>query len=227
MRKFSQVLDIEKNFIFKFSQNNEVDLVPFFQKLENNRLSHIYFLNTLSYLEYMGSQKIHTIFPTSEYNEFILKHASEEARHAYFFKRKSKELANHYNIFYPVSFSNDQLLGGSSPKIYFKKLLALVRKNIINTQDIKKDRVLIWNYLYVTLLIEIRAYWFYCQYNQFLEDNKYPFNIHRVIREEEGHLNEIYSSLNREDKEFLNRMDYFLKKENVYFLNLLKQWIQN
>src|SRR5882757_687950 len=66
-----------------------------FEAVINDKHLHARWLNTLSMMENSGARKIkkceHPVLTT----EMILKHAAEEARHAYYLKKQIQKIAKH------------------------------------------------------------------------------------------------------------------------------------
>ncbi len=93
-----------------------------------NKNIHIKWLNTLSFLEHIGSRKIHKTNFGKFLTEQILSHAFEEARHAYYFKKCIKKIENNVDPAYNYDYEN--LLSGFSSYIYFQKLDLEIYKNL-------------------------------------------------------------------------------------------------
>lgn len=73
---------------------HEAPVRAFLTALVRDEKSHAKFLNMLSMLEHMGSRKIMVsqMNKSAELDQDILQHLSEEARHAYFFKRHAERI---------------------------------------------------------------------------------------------------------------------------------------
>lgn len=87
---------------------------------------HSRWLNTISFLEHIGSRKILATQSGIGTGEMILRHASEEARHAHFFKRMSERIS-------PGScpdYQTGNLHCGFSAFLYFQRLDGTVLKNL-------------------------------------------------------------------------------------------------
>lgn len=146
---------------------------------------HWRWLNTLSFLEHIGSRKIFRANLGAEMNEMLLRHAAEEARHALFFKTMARREASHESDFAP-----DMLLCGSSANRYIQSLDSAVKRQIGAGHDFHC-------YLLTTYLIEVRAGSVYPQYQEVLKSADSPLSLRSVILEEEGHLAEMKEELDR------------------------------
>lgn len=186
---------------------------------------HSRWLNTLSLLEHIGSRKIHTSQSGPLLSEMVLRHASEEARHAAYFKKlalKIKPSSTH-------SFEKDSLLCGFSAVSYFQKLDISVERSF-GRENIPKHTKSFLCYLYVTKLIEERAGSVYEIYDQILDQRQLGISVKGIIKEEESHLSEMDSNLSALDPKFESRTLEFREKEEKlfqkYFQNLRKEVFQ-
>lgn len=200
--------------------SGSMDIQLFLEKIVEQPSLHSKFLNTVSLLEHMGSRKILVSQSHSGTDESVLQHAAEEARHAYFFKKKTRLVDPTTRL----QYREEDLFRGRSSAMYFQRLDAMVKRNLSRDQGFNKREKSRLNYLYTTILIEIRAFDFYNIYNSVLESKNIGFHLNGIIKEEEGHLNEMISSLNQEDQEFKSRLGEFTRKESVYFSKLFRAW---
>ncbi|MCC5815817.1 MAG: hypothetical protein JJT78_13775 [Leptospira sp.] len=196
------------------------DVQMFLEKIVEQPSLHAKFLNTISLLEHMGSRKILVSQSHSRTSESVLQHAAEEARHAYFFKKKIRLVDPSVRL----QYQKEDLFQGERSAIYFQRLDALVKRNLSKEPEFDKQKKSRLNYLYTTILIEIRAFDFYHLYNQVLESKFIGFHLNGIIKEEEGHLSEMIASLNLEDPRFESRLEGFLIKEGKFFRNLFRTW---
>lgn len=165
---------------------------------------HAKWLNTLSFLEHIGSRKILKTQSSDKTSPEILRHAAEEARHAYIFKKmidKTGLKSEDYSI-------SSMLCGGAANR-YFQGLDGMVKRTL-KEKSISKDMC----YYYVTALIEERAGWLYPVYQKCLEKKKSPVDISNIIKEEERHLDEMHTELSGIDPSVMKE---FRKKEESLF----------
>ena len=158
--------------------------------IENEDL-HRRWLNTLSYLEHIGSRKIIKTQSSAHTDENTLRHAAEEARHAYLFKKMIEKIGTGTE-----NYASDSLLCGFSANRYFQSLDSLVKKKIKTGNG--SSRIC---YLYVTALIEERAGWLYPLYQKVLKKMNSPIDLASIIIEEERHLLEMHDGINELDSD--------------------------
>jgi hypothetical protein len=152
---------------------------------------HGKWLNSLSMMENTGARKIskyeHPVFT----DIIVLKHAAEEARHAYYLKKQIGKLE-----------------GVSCPDYSYPYLLAPVESyHYLNMLDVEACRYLKNKlglegramkhgaYLLVTYAIEVRADMLYGIYQDALTKYNSKVTVKSIILEEEGHLTEMQRML--------------------------------
>jgi hypothetical protein len=149
-----------------------------------DRKLHARFLNTLSLLEHMGSHKIMSTQHSTHIDEFTLRHVAEEAHHAFFMKHQAEKLGAH-----ACDYSDEFLLAPASTRMYFQRLEAgLVRK----LAALPNRRAA---YLYMSMIVEFRALWFYEMYQHSLRRHDIDVSLKRILGEEQHHLDEMAQRL--------------------------------
>ncbi len=146
---------------------------------------HARFMNTLSLLEHLGSRKIMLSQQAPGIDQDTLKHLTEEARHAWFFRRQAERLAGR-----ALDYRPPQLLAPASAWMYFQRLEAGVRRRAGQAAA----RVV---YPLTSLLIEFRATWFYRLYQQVLDELAFPLSLKKLAGEEAVHLREMTALVSR------------------------------
>ena len=191
-------------------------LVEFLNVLVQDPKNHAKWLNTLSFLEYIGARKIIKSQDASSLNMMMLEHISEEVRHAYFFKSLSEKA-------FPgtcVGYHDRELLAGRESEDYFQSLDVMV------TEELVMSKTLL-NYLYVTWLIEKRALWLYKLYSQVLGNDEVGVRLRVVLNEEGRHLEEMRTLIEKIDfKSSELRQKTLSEKEELRFKHLLQFWIK-
>lgn len=182
------------------------------EKIIQNKDIHAKWLNTLSYLEFMGTRKIARSASQPEQSEMRLRHLAEEARHAHFFKMMIPRLG--------VETCHDYELGslfcGLSATRYFNALDASVKKE--NQKRFKHSNKLTeLSYLYVTTLIEERAGDVYVTYDKLLQKEGIPIRLTGIIGEEDVHLKEMNEQLSKNELHSEEALDHLRKIENDLF----------
>ncbi|RHX93613.1 hypothetical protein DLM76_16325 [Leptospira yasudae] len=194
----------------------------FLQKIIQDSKQHSRWLNTISFLEHMGSRKILATQSGIGMGEMILRHASEEARHAHFFKRMSERVS-------PGScpdYQTENLHCGFPAFLYFQRLDGMVLKNL-NAAGIRGKKQSFLSYLYVTHLIEERADFLYQEYDRILEENGIQVSLKAILKEEESHLAEMKSALTAEDPEYKTRYAIFQEKEEKNYRKFEKSLLKS
>lgn len=184
----------------------------FFLNIISSVELHARWLNTVSMMEHMGSRKIHSSQTGSAISEMILRHASEEARHAAFFKKAAMRISPNYCKSYEPGY----LLSGGSAFLYFQRLDATIHKALKSESQLAGSKKYLC-YLYVTKMIEERAEMLYGIYQEVLESSRSPISLKGIIKEEEGHLREMNEVLEGLDPKFESRSDEFRKIEERLF----------
>ncbi len=152
---------------------------------------HGKWLNSLSMMENTGARKISKYEHPVLSDIIVLKHAAEEARHAYYLKKQIGKLQ-----------------GIECPDYSYPYLLAPVESHhYLNMLDVEACRYLKAKlgltgrelkhgaYLLVTYAIEVRADMLYGVYQEALTKHKSKVNVKSIIMEEEGHLAEMQRML--------------------------------
>lgn len=152
---------------------------------------HAKWLNSLSMMENTGARKISKYEHPVHTNIIVLKHAAEEARHAYYLKKQISKIAS-----------------DACPDYSYPYLLAPVESHhYLNLLDVEACRYLKSKlhlegrelkhgaYLLVTYSIEVRADMLYGIYQDALTRHNSKVNVKSIIAEEEGHLAEMENML--------------------------------
>lgn len=205
------------------------NLEHFLKNLILNDDLHASWLNTLSYLEYRGARKIIRALKSSDMTESILKHLSEEVRHALYFKKMSQRLGGKK---YSVYFDTNRL-GIAHFKSYYFKLDAIVNdyvKGFIIENKVVLNPTLFCYHL-MTWLIEERALEIYQTYQRILADTDHIISIEPVLVDEENHLIKVKKEIQEVllasgfELNSFNRLDRLVELENNLFLKIGNQFI--
>ncbi len=156
-------------------------------------LRHGRWLNTLALLEHIGCRKIVKSMDSRCADLTLLRHISEEARHALFFK----ELACRVSGGKVTDFRSEQLMCGDAARAYIQRLdheISDVASKLLNA-DRQTQRL---SYLCVTRAVEVRALDLYRRYEARLRLIDAPFSLRSILLEEGHHLEEMDETLSRE-----------------------------
>ena len=192
-------------------------LTKFFTDLTIKQECHRKWLNTLSFLEYIGTRKIIKSQDAGQLDCEMLQHIAEEANHALFFKKLSGRILPEQG---ETGYSEKELLAGKEAEGYFQNIDAIVA----NQLKVQKTRL---NYLYVTFIVEIRAATLYRAYSQFMkgQDGGEEFQLDSVLQDESNHLQQTDTLIKTFDAQnFSERKKYFSQAEEGEFAALLSAW---
>ena len=152
---------------------------------------HAKWLNSLSMMENTGARKISKYEHPVYTNIVVLKHAAEEARHAYYLKRQIDKLI-------PDScpdYSYPYLLAPIESYHYLQMLDVEACRYLKNKMNLEGRALKHGAYLLVTYAIEVRADMLYGIYQEALTKHASKVNVKSIIVEEEGHLEEMQKML--------------------------------
>jgi len=170
---------------------------------------HARFLNTLSLMEHIGSRKIMVSQTGTTLGRETLKHLAEETRHAFFFKKAAETLAGR-----GLEYDEAETIRPASAKMYFGRLDAGI------AAELGPDTHPEVPYLYVSLIIELRAIWTYRLYHDVLQGRPSGMSLKSVLAEEELHLEHMLQRLGELDPELPARVPLFTRLEDRLFRTL-------
>jgi len=159
---------------------------------------HARWLNTFSYLEYVGFRKIIKSQRAETLTASILGHACEEGRHALGLKKLAIKLGGAAFD----SYAPDVLLCGEEAEAYFQDLDHHCDEAFANRPPDERVRLA---YGYVTWLIERRALGVYGVYRKALGESEIARKLGSLLAEETKHLTDIEALLRARDPEFAER----------------------
>ena len=148
----------------------------FLDLILDNQEHHAKFLNTLSFLEYIGARKIFKGRNETSVDLETLVHMSEEIRHALLFKRLSMKVCSQDR-----SYNEDGVFCFEVTRRYIGKLDNYCEK-LVGKDDC---------YALVSYVIEQRAVSFYRYYSRQLKKKGEGFTLKSLLLEEERHLLEM------------------------------------
>ncbi len=180
---------------------------------------HVLWLNTLSLMENPGARKIknceHPIFV----NEIILKHAAEEARHAYYLKKQISKIDKNAC----PSYERKYLLAPTNSFYYLQELDISVCRFLKEKFHYTNEKLKYVAYLLVTFAIEVRADKLYPIYQNVLDNALSKVNVKSIIAEEENHLKEMKTQIAAFTNEAQMMCSTVLEMEQ----NLFQNWLLN
>jgi len=168
---------------WEFEETQSVRTGLFLKTVCRAATLHARLLNTLSLLEHIGSRKIMASCGRA-LDRDVLQHLAEETRHAFFFKRAAENVSGT-----PLGFSRGEVLALPQAKNYMDRLDAFIAKKARGTNA----------YVVTSLVVELRAVWFYKLYQQILGEAGSPLNLNSILAEENKHLTDLSSRTERLD----------------------------
>ncbi len=169
---------------------------------------HARFVNMLSLLEHIGSRKIMASRAMAMPSHEILKHLAEETRHAFFFKRAAERLARR-----PMDYSHPNTMACASARSYMGRLDAEIARVLASGSPALP-------YLYMSLIVELRAVWTYRLYQSVLTEVNTGLTLKSILAEEELHLSAMLEHLKHMDSDVAARIALFSRFEEVRFRRL-------
>lgn len=148
---------------------------------------HAKWLNTLSYMENCGARKIAKCQHPTKVKEIMLKHASEEFRHAYYLKQQLSKI----DAKAPETYAVKDLLGEYA-SLHYLNILDIQICQFLKSQPSYHPEAA---YLLVTYAIELRASELYPLYENALKAQRSTIRVKSIVLEEEEHLAEMEQEL--------------------------------
>jgi bacterioferritin (cytochrome b1) len=164
-----------------------MDLKQILERIVKDQSMHSKWLNTLSMMENAGARKIKACEHPLLVSEMILKHASEEARHAYYLKKQLSKIQEGACPTYEASY----LLAPKQSQFYLDALDLRICKWLKQSYHWTGYELKYAAYLLVTYAIEVRAEHLYPVYKDVLTSTGSNVKVNTIITEEEGHLKEM------------------------------------
>lgn len=201
------------NALARFAADND-DLVRTTDTLLERAIAspaqHGRLINTLSLLEHMGSHKIMATQHRADIDQATLRHVAEEAHHAYFMKRQAEKTADR-----PLEYVAADLLAPAAARMYFQRLEAAT------VRTLGRERGPRAAYLYMSMIVEFRALWFYGMYQEALQRARHVLSLKRVIGEEQNHLDEMATRLDAAGERSDSHVTRLLARERTLYSRLL------
>ncbi len=177
---------------------------------------HARWLNSLSLMENTGARKISRFEDPVHTDIIVLKHAAEEARHAYYLKKQIAKL--HFEC---PDYSFQYLLAPMRSYQYLRELDAAACRYLREGKGYAGRQLFFGAYLLVTYAIEVRADELYGTYQEVLTAARSKVNVKSIIAEEEGHLEEMIRMLENFHPDWLQMATAIREKESTLF----NQWL--
>ena len=183
-------------------------LLTLLEKISSDDSLHARFLNTLSYLEYIGSRKMLKSLPSSVLDKVLLDHINEETRHSLILKSLAQKLAKKN-----MGFTEEEMIAGESAKNYFQEVDHYSLKFSFDNP--------VLNYLYTTYAVEQRALVFYSLYNDILKKRAFSFSLSSILDDELKHLDFVLNEIKSKDFNWENNLDEINQFEHKKYFTFL------
>ena len=180
---------------------------------------HAKWLNSLSMMENCGARKISASEDSQLVDLIVLKHAAEEARHAYYLKSQLRKLD--YEGCY--TYQLDELLAPIESHQYLHRLDSTISRYLKKAFNFSGSKLRFASYLLVTYAIEVRADELYPVYEDVLKENGGKISVRMIIVEEEGHLEEMINQMNEFFGDWQAIGEYVIDLEK----SLFHKWIKS
>ncbi|MDQ6867976.1 MAG: hypothetical protein M3178_06080 [Pseudomonadota bacterium] len=175
---------------------------------------HARWLNTFSYLEYVGFRKIVKSQRAEVLTAAILGHACEEGRHALGLKKLAVKLGGAEFD----SYAPEVLLCGEEAEAYFQDLDKACDEALAGRSGEERGKL---TYCYVTWLVERRALDVYQGYKRALGGSEIARKLGGLLAEETKHLADVEAVLHTGDPEFSTRSKEFEAVEAALYQNFV------
>lgn len=159
---------------------------------------HARWLNTFSFLEYVGFRKIVKSQRAESLTATVLNHALEEGRHAFRLKKLALALGGAGFD----SYAPQTLLCGEEAEDYFQDLDHQTEAEFEDRDEAEKAKL---TYLYVTWLIERRALDVYGLYKKAVAGSEIAQRLDGLLAEEDGHLRHVETEIAAGDPDHARR----------------------
>lgn len=187
------------------------------KQIVGNAELHAKWLNTLSMMENCGARKIAGSEHSHNVDLIVLKHAAEEARHAYYLKSQIRKIA--YNGC--TTYEPESILAPIQSFQYLPQLDITINR-FLKELGYQSENLKYASYLLVTYAIEERADELYPIYERALKESKSNISVRMIIAEEKGHLEEMISQMESFFGDWKALGDFAVQEEN----RLFESWIQ-
>lgn len=194
-----------------------MDLKILINQIVSSPELHAKWLNSLSMMENTGARKISACEHDQLVDEIVLKHAAEEARHAYYLKSQIKKTGFEGC----KTYQPHELLAPIQSFQYLHALDTSISRYLTNELGFSGNELRYAAYLLVTYAIEVRADELYPVYEEVLKENDSKISVRMIVVEEQGHLEEMIQQMDEFFGEWKQHADFVEKVEQ----GLFKKWI--
>lgn len=196
-----------------------MDLKRVINQIVSSPELHAKWLNSLSMMENTGARKISASEHDQLVDEIVLKHAAEEARHAYYLKSQIKKTGYTGCKTYQM----DELLAPIQSQQYLHVLDTSISRYLKQELDFAGNQLKYAAYLLVTYAIEVRADELYPVYEEVLRATESKISVRMIVVEEQGHLEEMIQQMDTFFGDWKSHSEFALAIEK----RLFERWINS
>ena len=190
-----------------------MNLKKLLAQIVNHPELHAKWLNSLSMMENCGARKISAGEDSRKVDLIVLKHAAEEARHAYFLKSQIRKTGYEGC----ETYQSHELMAPIESFQYLHRLDVAISRYLKSKFGFEGAELKYASYLLVTYAIEVRADDLYPVYEEVLKENGGKISVRMIIVEEEGHLEEMIKQMNDFFGNWKIHGDFVLELERKLF----------
>ncbi len=183
------------------------------EKLGQDKMQMARFLNTYSYLEYIGAMTLTRSFLPEELTSHALHHLIEENDHARLFRANAEKLAGK-----KLTYKAEEMLKGAAARNYIYRTASFARQKLQGLMLSSNMTGIVSQYS--SLVAELRTVWLFPKMEQVLKA-KMNVSIAKIIRDENGHVYYIDSILSRIDPHFQKRAIAILEAEAAAYMRFM------
>ena len=183
-------------------------LLKILEKVTSNKKLHSKWLNTLSYLEYIGTRKILKSLSSTSIDIQLLEHINEESRHSLFFKKLAYKQTRK-----PLGFRPDEMISSQQASDYFQKVDHYASKFSFANPML--------NYFYTTYVVERRVLIVYTLYNDLLKRKKFSFSLQSILNDEKEHFDFVLKKIKETDLFWKSNLEDIKHFEHQKYFSLL------
>lgn len=196
-----------------------MDLKRVINQIVSSSELHAKWLNSLSMMENTGARKISASEHDQLVDEIVLKHAAEEARHAYYLKSQIKKTGYSGCKTYQM----DELLAPIQSQQYLHVLDTSISRYLKQELDFEGNQLKYAAYLLVTYAIEVRADELYPVYEEVLRATESKISVRMIVVEEQGHLEEMIQQMDTFFGDWKSHGEFALAIEK----RLFERWVNS
>ena len=190
-----------------------MELQAIIEKIVSSPELHAKWLNSLSMMENTGARKISACEHDQFVDEIVLKHAAEEARHAYYLKSQIKKTGFDGCKTYQM----EELLAPVQSFQYLHALDTSISRYLKRQLRYSGNKLKYAAYLLVTYAIEVRADELYPIYEDVLKSGESKISVRMIVVEEKGHLEEMIQQMDEFFDDWTAHGEFALAIENKLF----------